>query len=292
MNSQAWIVGAVSSVRRTEMTWWAVRLASVAAGLGAVAELTDIAGGWRWSLLFVPVIAIWRMPDGRAAARRMDAAAELNAEIECAWDHREETSAIHVAQRDRARARFAQASTGRVVPVPNLAWFLPAVLWFAVPTSTVPGVNEMARSVADSVTGSGSSTGTEGGDTAKTSPGESAATRATIQPPSQAQEPKADGAPQTGQNVAGRGKTGGVGRQAGDRSGGRAGHREVKLGGQNGQAVAIGTALGVAGAGPVASGRALVGRSPPPPDAIADPARRYPRRYHAAIAQWFDRERE
>ncbi len=292
MNSHEWMLRAVANTRRAEMTWWAVRLAAVAAGLGAGAQLMGITGGWLWSLAFVPVMAVWSVPDGRDVARRMDRAAGLHAELECAWDHRQATSAIHAAQRDRARARFGQGLKGRVVPVPHIAWFLPALLWFAVPATPAPADGLLDAGEAGQMAAPAAVTGAPAEAVSPAPrPKEAAARAAATGADPEARQDEAKAA-EGGRGVAGATETGGVGTQAGDRSGGAAGRREVSLAGRAGESIAIGTALGAAGAGEKIRGRALVGRSPPPPDAIADPARRYPSRYHAAIAKWFDRERE
>ena len=295
MNSRDWLLRTVGRVRRTEMTWWAVRLASVAAGLGALAQLANVPGGWLWSLAFVPIVALWNGPDGHAAARRMDRAAGLDGEVECAWDHRDQTADIHVAQRDRARRHFARGLSGRVVPLPHLAWFAPALIWFAV--TETPGTPSMGQ-------------GTAQGEMAAAPPGEERArVSPTTSPKSGAVEktdravasstPRqpADGPMRNerragGERVAGTAKTGGVGAQAGDRQGGRAGRREVALGGHPTDSIPLDAPSGAGSDGARSTGRALAGRTPPPPDAIADPARRYPRRYHTAIARWFDRDRE
>ena len=293
MTSVAWLHRSVAVVRRAEMTWWAVRLSSAAAGFAAVGQLAGIPSAWLWSLAFVPLMAIWSAPDGRAAARRLDRAAGLDAELECAWDHRAGAEPMHVAQRDRARLHFEAQIRGRVVPPPHIAWLLPALLWFAVPIDgPAPDLGAKPSGVETQATsrGAASPQSSNTGDEASAPKVNDRARATQAAAPTPSPDPNAE-TTAGGRQVAGVGQTGGVGTRAGDRSGGTSGRREVSLRRNVGETLPIGTAPGASDGGALVKGRALVGRSPPPPDAIADPAGPYPRRYQAVIARWFDRER-
>ncbi|MEZ4430956.1 MAG: hypothetical protein R3F65_00985 [bacterium] len=80
-----------------------------------------------------------------------------------------------------------------------------------------------------------------------------------------------------------------MGFHAADERGGGSGRRRVPIRPGAGVDLAVPSAAGDAVAA-MAPGRAVVGRTPPPPDAIADPARPYPGRYRGVIAAWFDRD--
>lgn len=275
------LIGAAVGVGAAGMMAWAGQS-------GAWVAEAWVAGVWVAGLTPVAVAIGWPAP-ARAAAERLDAAAGLDAALVCAWDHRERGGAMVEAQRAQALAGLSARGRVRAVPRPSPLWALCGLVWLGP---------LMAGGVAVEPAGvvGGDGVPIEAGEAPRAAEAatpvvaEERGARAQASPPS-ADEPDAgiaegDGGP--GGPPTGVAERGGVGAEAADQRGVGAGRGEVAMRAGDG----VGLRVPVAGGDAVASGeagRAVVGRTPPPPDAIADPARPYPSRYRRVIAAWFDR---
>lgn len=277
---------AVGGVRRAQRRRRALIGAAVGVGAAGVMAWAGQPGVWVAGLVPVAVAVGWPAP-ARAAAERLDAAAGLDAAVVCAWDHRARSGAMVEAQRAQALAGLAARGRVRAVPRPSPLWALCGLVWVGP---------LMAGGVEVEPAASGDGVLIEAGEAPRAAEAatpavaEERGARAQASPPS-ADEPDAgiaegDGGP--GGQPTGVAERGGVGAEAADQRGVGAGRGEVAMRAGDG----VGLRVPVAGGDAEASGepgRAVVGRTPPPPDAIADPARPYPSRYRRVIAAWFDR---
>lgn len=297
---------AIEEVRRARLLRRLVAGAAIGSGFAALASLAGAPVGLVVVVGLLPLIAAGLIPRGhRAIAERLDEVARLDGALVCAWDHRGEGGAMVEAQRRRALAALAAArrTMPRPVPRPHPLWALGPALWLLMPLAEAPTVS-LGRVGGDSISPSAAVdpvTGAKADQSTPASPDRRAA-RAATRPEAAPPEPEAapsepeaepeDGAgpdeaaprPDPANQIAGAG----VGARAADQVGPRAGRRDAPLAPGEGPALTLAGAPGDQ-AGRLGDGRAVVGRSPPPPDAIADPARPYPARYHRAIAAWFDR---
>lgn len=292
------LVDRIAAVERALRRRTALRAGAAGLGVGALLALaTGPAPGLAVGALAALVGYGWPV-DRRAAVGRLDAAAGLDGALRCAWDHRDATDPMAAAQRRRAAADLDAAPAARAVPRPSPAWALAPLLWIA-PLAGLGGPVEPAPADrpeaprADGPLALGAAR--EAADPPEAAPDPvaddpAARARAGDTPPDAG---PADGAPADGGEggaptaIAERGA---IGREAGDRAGGGAGATDVPLAAADGApGLTLPVARGSLAPGDGPTGRVVVGRTPPPPDAIADPARPYPTRYRRAIAAWFDR---
>ncbi len=290
-------------------------LRGVSAGAAIGAALATATGALPWlglAGLGAFVGLLWPL-DPRDAVTRLDRAAGLDGALRCAWDHKDDAGPMSRAQQNQALAalearrgvRGEPAPDVQAAPMPAPAWLLGAaavILPFifgpaaVAPTPAVTGGAQSATAAQSPAAADPRPT------VSPSAPAEAPAERdprATADEPESQNEP--DGAvaraPDAGRGSADGGVGGAVraegvaGRAVGESGGGRAGARPVEARAGLGPALILPAATGDRAPGDGPAGRLVVGRTPPPPDAIADPARPYPSRYRRAIAAWFDRSR-
>ncbi len=280
----------VGAVRTRSGAWNLARGLAFGAGCGALAWALGLP--WLAALLIVAggSVGFAHRLTEVDAARLIDTAAQLDGQLECAWDHRAESAPIALAQRERALAAFAARSDVRVVRPASPLWLLPLAAW-AWPLTMSPRVPKPspprpAVASADSgAAGSATSAATPSSTIADAGATRSRATARKTDPDAGV---AGDGGSGAGSPTAG-GHRGGVGERAGDRSGGAAGRAKARIRAGVGPSLVVPRAAGVGVAGGAAGAAAApLGRAPL--DDVADPARPYPRRYRDVVTAWFDRD--
>ncbi len=287
----------VAAVRRRAAGWNAVRGGALGAGVAAVA--VGLGGHPAWvAAAAAGALVGWTLrPTPVDAARRLDRAAGLDGALECAWDNRSRDSAVARAQRRRAARGLEAQEEARVLGMavgrPRVAWALPVTLWAWVAVAPPPGSAPEALSTGAHANAElGVTDPSEGAVAAR--PGvvpQPGAARAATAPPTvdaAVGAEAADGGAGAGPEGV-RGRVGGVGTRAGDRSGGRSGATPIAAIPGEGPALLMPRAAGVGAPGGAmrGDGPSPLGRRPA--DDVADPARPYPRRYREVVTGWFDR---
>lgn len=299
---------ALRPVERRSRRASALRGASVGLAAGGIAALV---GGPGWLALGLGGAAIgglWPV-DARAVAARLDAAAGLDGALRCAWDHRADGRPMARAQRrqalaalDARRAAIADPPIHvRAAPAPAAGWLLGpllAILPFVVPPAGAPPSAPGDPGAPEAAVGApATEPGAEVEPAApEVAPAES---RAVAEAPEVDPDAGRAEQPDAGERrAAADGGAGGAvrargvaGSAVGESGGGPSSARPVTATPGEGPMLVLPAAAGDRPAGEGPAGRLVVGRTPPPPDAIADPARPYPSRYRQAIAAWFDRSR-
>jgi hypothetical protein len=269
----------------------AVPLAAVSVG---AAGLAMGLGAPAWVLLApLLILPALRAPDPRTTAHHWDAAARLDGALECAWDHRASAEPIPRAQRAQALRALAASGPARAAPRPSPVWAL-ALLGLAWPALQPPAapIDPPAAPLSAGVETVASQPGSAPASGALENPDAPDAGGARAQTNAAKPDAGAPGDPsQPGGALAGSAQAGGVGHEAGDRSGGAAGRAKAAGGAEAGGDVAIAQAGGIRRTTP--RGRLLIAPSltggAPLDDDIADPARPYPPRYHRVVSRWFAR---
>lgn len=303
--------GALRPLERRLVAARALRGAAIGLGLGAagVALGAPVAVGLALGGSVAGVGGLWPAP-ARSAVRRLDAAAGLDGALLCAWDHRDDDGPMHRAQRRRALAALAgrgDRPAVRAAPMPGWLWIAGPALWLLpllAPVDGGPGVDPGEQAAPDpGAEAVGAAAGVDAPE-APASPAEAEARARAAEGAAEDAGVVGDGGAGDGGAADGGGSGdsgaggavkripgGAVGKAAGAQGGGGAGARSTPLVPGEGAPLILPAAAGDRDPGDGPAGRLVVGRTPPPPDAIADPARPYPSRYRPAIAAWFDRSR-
>jgi hypothetical protein len=281
----------VRSAQRAAMGMAALRVCSAATLAISVQWASGPSYGiWIAVLLYV-FLESRRLPTGRESAADLDLRSGLPGELECAWDNRALVDPTARAQRRLAVDRLVEQRPARLAQWPHPGWLAPPLLCLGVVLGTesgtsfdAPGVGVEASEVSKGVDldHGGTNSANETAETSRDSmPTRARAVAAT-----------------PGEEEAGKGPTdvpqkprAGVGQKAGDLSAGLSGIRELRSGGGEVEQIVLRASDGTIPIRGEASGRALAGQTPPPPNGIADPSRPYPRRYHRVIKAWFDRNK-
>lgn len=268
---------------------WARAGRCVAVGIGAGSVVAALGGGAFAGLGALALLGL-RRPDPAAAADRLDAASAADGAVRTAWDHRDNPAPMARAQRARVLGGLTPATVRAAAPPPHPAWLLGVALlaWPVVQRGAASGPDgvEPAPEAPVSVASGAPETGAPASD------GEAAAPQ-TDAPRAAASGSAPSDAPASTASE-GRGAAGAVAEVAG--VGGRAGDRRARPVTAREVGLSEGTTAGlwlsdVSGTA-LPEPTARVALAPPagsPGDDIIDPARPYPRRYHALIARWFDR---
>jgi len=284
----------VDGVRRHVGGWNAVRGGAVGGAVAAVAAAYgEPVGAAVMTLLGIALGASLR-PGPRDAARRLDEAAELDGQVECAWDHLGRDTPMVLAQRRRALKALADRADLRVVRPPSPAWSLLLLSW-AWPLLSTPGEvsdrSEPDHSIEALAAARGAG-GTDRADAHALRGAADAGTRAVAHRMAPDAGATGDGGRGSGAPTTA-GRRGGVGARAGERAGGAAGRAATDVRAGAGPELVVPRAAGVGVASPGTAPRPQAGPGPigrAPLDDVADPARPYPRRYHEVVSAWFGRD--
>lgn len=279
-------VKAVHAVQRRVWRGRALRAGAVAA-LGAGISLGLGAGGW--AALWAVTLLAARPITPTQAADRLDATLEEPGAVRTAWDHREAIHPMARAQRRRVDAQLTVDHIRHASPAPHWAWTLclGAFAWPLLATSpaTDPRVPTVPSVAAADTLPAPATPGTK-------TPGTSAAPTTQAPRANGGANPPAtppDATPRSGGGGGGAtAEVAGVGASVGDRLAVPATAVEVGISPKTAAGIWLSGASGVRLPDPPVR----VALAPPagrPDDDITDPARPYPRRYHALIARWFSR---
>jgi len=224
------------------------------------------------ALLLALTLFLW--PWSLRLIRRLDRASTLEGALECAWDHRQRREPIFQAQRRRALRAFEAARPLQIERRPSVIWLLPLLLWTLPFDALEKGPATGERSSSPIQRERGAVQEAEGAKEEPLKESQEGAQHQALQSAQDAgaernkesEAAKGSGDPQL------QGRRGGVGKQAGDRQGPptllisrerlKAEGAELKLRSQ-------GHRLKM--------------------NAVVDPARPYPPRYHQAVSAYFQR---
>ena len=236
------------------------------------------AGFWpptvAWTLLLLCLGSL-HVEAGQHTAKHVDMTGQFDGQIECAMDHcAEEESPVVVAQRARALKALAGQPIARHAPWPHPLWWVPVVgllvtVGFTerVPTPATPTIDSApAFSAVDK-----RAAVVQPGSTLAKAKAKVAKTRMNVG--GSAEEERATNTASTAVVAAGKG------RQTGKVGGGASEGRMIPLDGTGRARIRNTKRQG-----------AMSPLDAPSSDAIAEPARPFPKKYHAVIESWFLRK--